>query len=148
MHQTTIDRLELAENIVSAYGAVLARLKHVNTALPNSLLPFPKNEIKQAIQTLLWEFDDMNQTVRNSLIQGYVYLEQFIADNKVETVARGQAALQSADPAHADWIYADEANRIITQIKMDMEDAMQDMRLYLESTSGKTATPDDPPVVI
>ena len=139
MQQTTLDRLELAEHVVSAYGSVLARLKHVNTALPSSLLPYPKAEIKQAIQTLLWEFDDMDQAVRNSLIQGYVYLEQFIADSKVEIVAHGQAAFQSADPGHADWAYADEANRIITQIKMNMEDAMQDMRLYLDSTSDNTA---------
>ena len=146
MQETTIDRLEQAEHIVSAYGAVLARLKHVNTALPSSLLPYPKAEIKQAIQTLLWEFDDMDQTVRNSLIQGYVYLEQFIPDNKVETVARGQAALQSADPGHADWGHADEANRIIAQIKMDMEDAMQDMRLYLDSTSASASPPGDPAI--
>lgn len=144
MQETTIDRLELAERIVSAYGAVLARLKHVNTALPSSLLPYPKSEIKQAIQTLLWEFDDMDKAVRNSLIQAIVYLEQFIPDNKVETVARGQAALQSADPDHPDWIYVDEANRIITQIKMNMEDALQDMRIYLDST-GNSATPDDAP---
>ena len=136
MQETTINKLELAERIVSAYGAVLASLKHVNTALPSSLLPYPKSEIKQAIQTLLWEFDDMDQAVRNS---------QFIPDNKVETVARGQAALQSADPDHPDWIYVDEANHIITQIKMNMEDAVQDMRIYLDST-GNTATPDDTPV--
>ena len=147
MQQTTIDRLELAETIVSAYGAVLARLKHVNTALPSSLLPYPKSEIKQAIQTLLWEFDDLDQTVRNSLIQGYVYLEQFIDDSKVEIVARGQAALQSADPGHTDWAYADEANRIITQIKMDMEDAMQDMRLYLETTDVNASSPGDPTAI-
>jgi hypothetical protein len=142
MQESTADRLESAERIVSAYGAVLARLKHVNTALPNSLLPYPKAEIKQAIQTLLWEFDEVDHSVRNSLIQAYVYLEQFITDNKVEIVARGQAAIQSADPEHPDWRYADEANRIITQIKMDMEDAMQDMRIYLDSTNDKTSPGD------
>jgi hypothetical protein len=140
---TNNKKVELAERIVSAYGAVLASLKHVNTALPTSLLPYPKAEIKQAIQTLLWELDGMDHTVRNSLIQAYVYLEQFISDNKVETVARGQAAIQSADPEHPDWAYADEANRIITQIKMDMEEAMQDMRIYFDSTN-KTA--EDPAV--
>lgn len=142
MQKTSVDNLESAERIVSAYGEVLARLKHVNTALPSSLLPNSKAEIKQAIQTLLWELEDVNKTVRNSLIQAYVYLEQFIADNNVEVVARGQAAIQSADPEHPDWIYADDANRIINKIKMDMEDAMQEMRIYLDST-GQNATPDD-----
>ena len=141
MQTTTVDKLESAERIVSAYGAVLAKLKHVNTALSVSLLPYSKAEIKQAIQILLWEFDDVDAAVRNSLIQAYVYLEQFVAESKVEIVAHGQAALQSADPEHPDWRYADEANRIITQIKADMEDAMQDMRIFLDS--GKK-TPDLP----
>ena len=146
MQEDLAERLESAERIVSAYGALLARLKHVNTALPNSLLPYPKSEIKQAIQTLLWEFDGLDHSVHNSLVQAYVYLEQFIADSKVEVVARGQAAIQSADPEHPDWRYADEANRIITQIKMDMEDAVQDMRIYLESTSDSHRSSGNRPV--
>jgi len=139
MQDTTQDRVNMAERIVSAYGDLLARLKHVNTALPTSLLPFPKPDIKQAIQTLLWECDDMDHNVHNSLIQAYVYLEQFIDDAEVEIVARGQAAIQSADPEHPDWSYADEAHRIITRIKMDMEDAFQDMRIYLEKTEDDRA---------
>lgn len=142
MHEPTVDNLESANRIVSAYGELLANLKHVNTALPLSLLPYPKSDIKQAIQTLLWEIDDIDHTVRNSLIQAYVYLEQFIPDIKVTVVAHGQAAIQSADPEHPDWCYADEANRIITQIKVDMEDAMHDMRIYLES-SGNNSSADD-----
>lgn len=140
MQESSLASVESAERIVSAYGAMLARLTQVNMALPNSLLPYPKNEIKQAIQTLLWEFDDLDDRVRNSLIQGYVYLEQFIPDNKVEVVALGQAAIESANPEHPNWRYADEANRIITQIKMAMEDAMQDMRIYLDASSQNTST--------
>ncbi|MEJ2362303.1 MAG: hypothetical protein P8Z75_12910 [Gammaproteobacteria bacterium] len=137
MQDNLTERLESAERIVSAYGTLLARLEHVNTALPTALLPHPKNEIKQAIQTLLWECDGLDHNIHNSLVQAYVYLEQFIPDAKVEIVARGQAAIQSADPEHPDWRYADEANRIITQIKSNMEDAMQDMRIYLESTASQ-----------
>lgn len=136
MQDDLTKRLESAERIVSAYGNLLARLEHVNTALPTSLLPHPKSEIKQAIQTLLWECDGLDHTIHNSLVQAYVYLEQFIPDAKVEIVDRGQAAIQSADPTHPDWHYADEANLIIARIKSDMEDAVQEMRIYLESTVG------------
>lgn len=142
MQDTLTERLESAEHIVSAYGDLLARLEHVNTALPLSLLPHPKNEIKQAIQTLLWECDDLDHAIHNSLVQAYVYLEQFIPDNKVEVVARGQEAVKSANPEHPDWRYADEANSIITKIKMDMEDAVQDMRIYLESSGKRQQTSD------
>lgn len=139
MDEQSIDNLEIANRIVSAYGDVLAQIVQVNTALPASLLPHPKAEIKQAIQTLLWEIDDMDQSLRNSLVQAFVFLEQFISDNKVKIVTRGQAAIQSADPKHPDWQYADEAGRIITQIKINMEDAMQDMRIYLEPTGSASS---------
>ncbi len=142
MQKPIVDKLAQSERIVSAYGEVLAQLKHVNTALPASLLPYSKAEIKQAIQTLLWEIDDMDLALRNSLVQAFVYLEQFIADNKVAIVAHGQAAIQSADPEHPDWHYAEEANRIITQIKIDMEDAMQDMRIYLDSPRNNASVND------
>ena len=133
MDQATINKnIDTAEGIVQTYGELLAKLKHVNTALPTSLLPYDKDVIKQAIQTLLWELDEMDKTTRNALVQAYVYLEQFLPDNKVEILARGQAAIQSADPEHDDWKYADEANNIVTQIKVSMENAMQDVRIYLD----------------
>ena len=132
MDQAAIDKkIEQAQNIVNTYGQLLARLKHVNTALPQSLLPTRKDEIKQAIQTLLWELDHLDDQTRSGLVQAYVYLEQFIPDDKVEILAHGQAAIQSADPEHNDWLYADEANDIVTQIKVAMENAMDEMRIYL-----------------
>lgn len=134
MEQTAPDKIEQAQNIVNGYGAILSGLKHVNTALPSSLLPYSKEQIKDAIQTLLWAIEDVDAEARNGLIQAYVYLEQFIPDNKVEILARGQAAIQSADPEHDDWKFADEANRIVTQVKVAMEDAMNDMRIFLKSS--------------
>ncbi|MGD8926930.1 MAG: hypothetical protein PVG20_08755 [Thioalkalispiraceae bacterium] len=132
MDQVAIDKkIEQAEEIVNTYGALLNNLKHVNTALPESLLPNKKDTIKQAIQTLLWELEDLDTITRNSLVQAYVFLEQFLPDAKVEVLARGQAAIQSADPEHHDWQYADQANEIVTNIKVAMENAMQDMRIYL-----------------
>lgn len=133
MDQAAIDKkIEQAESVVNTYGTLLNNLKHVNTALPVSMLPYKKETIKQAIQTLLWELDDLDGITRNSLVQAYVFLEQFLPDEKVEILARGQAALQSADPEHDDWQYADQANNIVTEIKVSMENAMQDMRIYLQ----------------
>lgn len=132
MDQVAIDKkIEQAESIVNAYGALLNNLKHVNTALPESLLPNRKETIKQAIQTLLWELEDLDEITRNSLVQAYVFLEQFLPDAKVEILARGQAAIQSADPNHDDWQFADQANSIVTEIKVSMENAMQDIGIYL-----------------
>lgn len=132
MDQAVIDKkVEQAETVVNAYGTILAKLKHVNSALPNTLLPYDKETIKQAIHTLLWELDDIDDDVKSGLIQAYVFLEQFIPENKVVVLARGQAAIQSADPERDDWHYADEANNILVQIKVAMEEAMRDMSLFV-----------------
>jgi hypothetical protein len=132
MDQVAIDKkIEQAESIVNTYGALLNNLKHVNTALSVSLLPDKKDVIKQAIQTLLWELEGLDDITRNSLVQGYVFLEQFLPEDQVEILARGQAAIQSADPEHEDWAYADQANSIVTNIKVAMENALQEMSIYL-----------------
>jgi len=132
MDQVAIDKkIEQAESIVNTYGALLNNLKHVNTALSVSLLPDKKDVIKQAIQTLLWELEGLDDITRNSLVQGYVFLEQFLPEDQVEILARGQAAIQSADPEHEDWAYADQANNIVTNIKVAMENALQEMSIYL-----------------
>ena len=132
MDQVAIDKkIEQAESIVNTYGALLNNLKHVNTALSASLLPEKKDVIKQAIQTLLWELEGLDDITRNSLVQGYVFLEQFLPEDQVEILARGQAAIQSADPEHEDWAYADQANNIVTNIKVAMENALQEMSIYL-----------------
>jgi len=132
MDQVAIDKkIEQAESIVNTYGALLNNLKHVNTALSESLLPDNKEVIKQAIQTLLWELEGLDDITRNSLVQGYVFLEQFLPEDQVEILARGQAAIQSADPDHEDWDYADQANNIVTDIKVAMENALQEMSIYM-----------------
>ena len=132
MDQVAIDKkIEQAESIVNTYGALLNNLKHVNTALSVSLLPEKKDVIKQAIQTLLWELEGLDDITRNSLVQGYVFLEQFLPEDQVEILARGQAAIQSADPEHEDWAYADQPNNIVTNIKVAMENALQEMSIYL-----------------
>ena len=132
MDQVATDKkIEQAENIVNSYGDLLNKLKHVNTALSVSLLPAKKETIKQAIQTLLWELEGLDAITRNSLIQGYVFLEQFLPEDKVEILVRGQAAIQSADPDHEDWPYADQANDIMTDIKVSMENAMQELSIYI-----------------
>lgn len=132
MDQVAIDKkIEQAEGVINTYGALLNNLKHVNTALSVSLLPDTKDTIKQALQTLIWELDDLDDITRNSLIQAYVFLEQFLPEDKVEILVRGQAAIQSANPEHKDWQYADQANDIVTEIKVSMENAMQEMSIYI-----------------
>ena len=123
--------LQSAQNIVTEYGHLLAQIDSTSYAHPLSRLPYDKDEIKSAIHLLLWELHGQNQDVTNSLAQSYIYLAQFVDDTDADTVARGQAVLQSSDLDPEELIYADQAVVIINRIKVEMENLMQDIKSFL-----------------
>ena len=131
MNQDHEQNLNTAQNIVTEYGHLLAQLDSNSYAHPLSRLPYDKDEIKSAIHLLLWELHGQNQNISNSLAQSYVYLAQFIDDTEAETVARGQAVLQSSDLDPEELIYADQAVVIINRIKVEMENLVQDIKTFL-----------------
>lgn len=131
MNQDHEQNLQAAHDIVTEYGHLLAQLDSNSYAHPLSRLPYDKDEIKSAIHLLLWELHGQNQDISNSLAQSYVYLAQFVDDTEAETVARGQAVLQSSDLDPEELIYADQAVVIINRIKVEMENLMQDLRGFL-----------------
>jgi hypothetical protein len=131
VNQDHEQNLSTAQDIVTEYGHLLAQLDSNSYAHPLSRLPYDKDEIKSAIHLLLWELHGQNQNISNSLAQSYVYLAQFIDDTEAETVARGQAVLQSSDLDPEELIYADQAVVIINRIKVEMENLMQDIKTFL-----------------
>lgn len=131
MNQDHEQNLKTAQDIVTEYGHLLAQLDSSTYAHPLSTLPYAKDEIKSAIHILLWELHGQNQAISNSLAQSYVYLAQFVDDSEAETVARGQAVLQSSDLDPAELIYADQAAVIINRIKVEMENLIQDLKGFL-----------------
>jgi hypothetical protein len=131
VNQDHDQNLQAAHDIVTEYGHLLAQLESNSYAHPLSRLPYDKDEIKSAIHLLLWELHGQNQNISNSLAQSYVYLAQFVDDTEAETVARGQAVLQSSDLDPEELIYADQAVVIINRIKVEMENLMQDIKTFL-----------------
>lgn len=131
MNQDHEQNLQAAQDIVTEYGHILAQLESSSYAHPLSWLPYDKDEIKSAIHLLLWELHGQNQNISDSLAQSYVYLAQFIDDTEAETVARGQAVLQSSDLDPDELIYADQAAVILNRIKVEMENLMQDIKTFL-----------------
>jgi hypothetical protein len=74
-------------DIVIAFGEVLERedvepLTLVPSALPESLLPFPKGIIRHAIALLLLR--EVSPDRRNILEEAYLYLDNFISDQEYE----------------------------------------------------------------
>ncbi|MFO8024243.1 hypothetical protein [Thiohalophilus sp.] len=126
-------QLKNAEQIVNAYGKLLAQLDAGNYGHPISLLPCARDEIKSAIQLLLWELEGEDKDICNSLAQSYVYLSQFIPDDEAEVIAEGQRFMRSSnfDDGHIEE--ADEAARIINRIKLDMEEMILDVRKFMRA---------------
>jgi len=123
--------LEVAQNVVNDYGHLLAQLDGTCYAHPISRLPRTKEEIKNAIQLLLWELQGEDDTICGSLAQSYVYLAQFVEDDEAEIVSRGQAVLQSSDLDPDELDYADKAAPIINRIKLEMESLMSDIKAFI-----------------
>lgn len=126
-------QLKQAEEIVNAYGKVLAQLDAGNYGHPVSLLPYERDEIKSAIQLLLWELEGENQDICNSLAQSYVYLAQFVPDDEADIIAEGQRFLLSSDFDDMHIEEAGEAARIINRIKLEMEEMILDVRKFMRA---------------
>jgi hypothetical protein len=96
-------------DIVIAFGGVLERqdikpLALVSSALPESLLPFPKAVIRHAIAQLLLR--EMSPERRSILEEAYLYLDNFIPDQEYDLfypldvsvrATRGDSSLDSSN---------------------------------------------------
>lgn len=138
---TSTISLEEAENIVSEYGKLLSTTEPSIYGIALSRLPYEKEQIKIAIQTLILAVDKEDQNIRDSLTQAYVYLAQFIEDEKVVIAESGRTILENdsleVNNANAgnqnteDLELANQAVQTINKIKTDMESLMNELRLLM-----------------
>lgn len=126
-------QLKHAQQIVTDYGKVLAQVDAANYGHPVSLLPHGRDEIKSAIQLLLWELEGENKAICDSLAQSYLYLAQFIPDEEAETIARGQHFLSSSNFDDEHLEEADQAAKIVNRIKLEMEELILDVRKFMRA---------------
>lgn len=118
--------LALATRVVTDYGKVLASVRPDVYAMRQSLLPHPKQRIHEALSFLLQQMPMDQLELREGLARGYVYLAQFVPDEDAAIIAAGQADLTGG--TDADAAAAGKANRLINQIKADMEQALEEVR--------------------
>ena len=131
--------IEQAEIIVTNYGAVLSSIEPSIYGIAISKLPHEKEQIKTAIQTLLFNVNNEDEKIYEGLTQAYVYLAQFIPDEKVHIAENGRAILEadkqlskdsnSSDNDTSDLELANQAVQTINGIKSDMENLMNEIRL-------------------
>jgi len=138
---TSTTNIEEAEIIVSEYGKLLSTTEPSIYGIAISRLPYEKEQIKIAIQTLILAVDKEDQNIRDSLTQAYVYLAQFIEDEKVIIAESGRTILEN-DSLEAnngnsdhqnteDLELANQAVQTINRIKTDMEGLMNELRLLI-----------------
>ncbi len=116
--------LRKAEQIVQVYGQVLERTASMVYGTPQSLLPYPKDEIKQAIRLALLPLeasregsrDPELEHMREMLRVGYVELARFIPDEEAKIASMGQSALNSGDTNHPGWKFAERSIQIMNGI--------------------------------
>ncbi len=119
---------KLATKVVAQYGKTLAQLEPGLYGFPESWLPYQKEQIRTAIIHLLKRIGPENNDIREGLVNGYVYLAQFIPDVEANLVARGQAAL-SSPMANIDALKdAPKALKIINTIKLEMEQSLDEIK--------------------
>ena len=138
---TADQTIEEAEHIVSEYGKVLSSIEPSIYGIAISRLPFPKEQIKIAIQTLILAIDKNDLKVQEGLIQAYVYLAQFIEDEKVMLAEKGRVILEkdshntdtaaNEEQATEDLELANKAVQTINSIKTEMENLMSEIRLLI-----------------
>lgn len=98
---------------------------------PVSMLRYSKEQIKQALFTALASLEPDEIDIRESLVQGCLFLAQFIDDYDADIARRGQIAITSGDPSHPDLLLGEPAVKIINQIKSDMEDIKTEVYAYI-----------------
>jgi hypothetical protein len=119
-------------DIVLAFGDVLERedaeeLTLVPSALPESLLPFPKGVIRHAIAQLLLR--ETSPDKRSILEEAYLYLDNFISDQEyklfypLDTSIRDARTDNSDDPGRVEEIIS--KNTQLMQIINEKVDSMK-----------------------
>ncbi len=114
--------LSLATKVLNDYSKVLASIEPSNLGFAESFLPHSKAAIREATRTALHHLGGGQPTLREALIRGFVYLEQFVPDEQAEVLL--MAAMPGAGVSNADGA---KAQAIITDIKLRMERALQEI---------------------
>jgi hypothetical protein len=124
--------LTLATRILKDYGRCLAEVEPGSYGLPESFLPYAKEQIAEAHRVTLNALGDERPELREALIRGYVYLQQFVSDDEAQQVADAHELLDSFSNPEAAPPSADNVNalEIVNRIKLAMEQALETAKAW------------------
>jgi len=123
-----------ANILLSQYGKVLSVFDQSSYGIPLTKLPCDKIEIKNAIQLLLLELGTEDSKIQEGLIQGYVILAQFLPDDKISILVKANTIFNSESIDKTSYDIAEQASKIISSIKLEMEELMKEIQLYISKS--------------
>ncbi|VAW96893.1 hypothetical protein MNBD_GAMMA22-1242 [hydrothermal vent metagenome] len=127
-----------ANTILNDYGKVLSIFDQSTYGIPVSKLPHDKIEIKNAIQILLLELGSEDAKLQEGLITGYAILAQFISDEKIEILVKANSIFNKDNVDKTSYEIAETASKIINAIKLDMEELMNEIQLYISKNQSNS----------
>jgi len=128
-------------DVVLAFAELLQREDYepsgsAPSALPQSLLPFPKNVIRHAIALLLLSEKRMDR--RKVLEEAYLYLDRFIPDDEFELfysfgrpLSEGTASdgtVKESQPIHPTYGISQKVEKTIKAMRDRRDQAMEEVR--------------------
>ena len=126
--------IQNANSIVNKYGKALSEFDQSSYGIPISKLPYDKIEIKNAIQLLLLELNTDDSKLQEGLITGYTILAQFIPDEKIAILLQANNVFNNETIDKTSYEIAEQANQIINSIKLDMEELLNEIKLYISKS--------------
>ena len=119
-----------AEKIINDFGKVLEETSHMTYGASESLLPYKKELIKQALILSLHRLPPDDEQTRNSWEIGYISLANFIPDRDAEITAKFQAAIESGNINNPNWKYGDAAMKITNKITDETNALLKEVKSY------------------
>ena len=120
--------LALATKVLNDYSKMLANIEPGNLGFAESFLPHSKTAIREATKSALSHLGAGQPVLREALIRGYVYLEQFVSD------AQAEVLLEAAMPGNEATLEGGtQAAEIVIDIKLRMAQALKDISEFAKS---------------
>ena len=120
--------LALATKVLNDYSKMLANIEPGNLGFAESFLPHSKTAIREATKSALSHLGAGQPVLREALIRGYVYLEQFVSD------AQAEVLLEAAMPGNEATLQGGtQAAEIVIDIKLRMAQALKDISEFAKS---------------
>ena len=135
-HTKTIQMLEFAQEVVSAYGKILEKCSKMGSLYPQSELPFSKDIIKNSIILLVTYYISRKKedvSYFNSLKIGYGMLANFVSDGVSSRDAKFNSSIKNMSRIIERWDAVSEAinNEFVN---IDFPD-LENERSIIESAS-------------